>query len=128
MLLRQQYRPLRQRLLLHLHHHHRRLLRPTLDMPTRTVMAPMTQMSGGPTQTSWSVTRDCGMNPVSTVIAPITKGPPTCGTRTVTIGQTCMSVIREAGMKLIRTVGKPRITVPPCAVMLVMVAAGIPMD
>jgi hypothetical protein len=29
-------------------------------------------------------------------------------------------------MKLMMTVGNPMTTVPPCAVMLVMVAAGIP--
>lgn len=38
-----------------------------------------------------------------------------------------MSVMREAGKKPISTMGKPRITIPPCSVWLVMVQAGIPM-
>lgn len=61
-------------------------------------------------------------------MAPRMNGPPTWGTIPVTIGQTCMSVMREAGMKLIMTWGNPMTTLPPWAVMLVMVAAGIPMD
>src|SRR5262245_56945929 len=54
--------------------------------------------SGGPAQTAMSTTRAAGRPPMRTVghPGPVT-GPPTCGTRTVTIGQTCMSVSRAAG-------------------------------
>jgi hypothetical protein len=45
-----------------------------------------------------SVTRACGMPHTITVGQHGGMiGPPTCGTRTVTIGQTCMSVTRAAG-------------------------------
>src|SRR5580658_1048545 len=52
---------------------------PAPASPTRTVITPIAQTSGGPTQTSISVTRDCGIIPVRTVIAPSTNGPPTWG-------------------------------------------------
>src|SRR3954462_11947341 len=46
-----------------------------------------------------SPTRAAGRPPIRTVIPPGGRiGPPTCGTRTVTNGQTCMSVIRAAGI------------------------------
>ena len=50
---------------------------PAPAIPTSTVSQPIAQTSGGPTQTSMSVTRDCGIIPVRTVIAPRTNGPPT---------------------------------------------------
>ena len=59
---------------------------------------PIAITSGGPTQTSMSVTRACGMPPVITVIMQGGRiGPPTCGTMPVTIGQTCISETRAAG-------------------------------
>src|SRR5882724_3779679 len=83
-------------------------------------------MSGGPTQISMSVTRDCGTPPTITVNEPSTNGPPTWGTSTVTIGQTCMSPMRDAGRKSITTVGQPTTTVPPWAVKSLIRAAGNP--
>ncbi|ABQ29475.1 hypothetical protein Acry_0247 [Acidiphilium cryptum JF-5] len=66
--------------------------------PISTVNAPTTTESGGPTQTAMSPTRAAGMPPISTVGAPGPMiGPPTWGTSTSTIGQTCMSVRRAAG-------------------------------
>src|SRR5664280_2841566 len=66
--------------------------------PISTVKEPSTMLSGGPTQTHIEPTLACGMLQVSTVGAPgPTMGPPTCGTSTVSIGQTCMSVRRAAG-------------------------------
>ena len=54
--------------------------------------------SGGPTQTAISVTRACGSIPVRTVGQQGGRmGPPTCGTSTVTMGQTCMSVSAGGG-------------------------------
>jgi hypothetical protein len=68
---------------------------------TRTVKDPNTITSGGPTHVNMSVTRACGSPPVSTVTAQGGRmGPPTCGTSTVNIGQTCMSVARAAGNML----------------------------
>src|SRR5580700_9794805 len=68
----------------------------------KTVIDPSTMTSGGPTQIAMSVTRAAGRPPMSTVGAqgPMI-GPPTCGTSTVTIGQTCMSVIRAAGIPIV---------------------------
>jgi hypothetical protein len=57
--------------------------------------------SGGPTHTTMSVIRAAGRPPINTVGAPgATIGPPTCGTTTVTMGQTCMSVSRAAGIPI----------------------------
>ena len=68
---------------------------------TRTVKDPNTITSGGPTHVNMSVMRACGSPPVSTVTAQGGRmGPPTCGTSTVSIGQTCMSVARAAGNML----------------------------
>src|SRR5438128_1111685 len=65
--------------------------------PIITVVDPMAITSGGPTQTAMSVTRAAGRNPISTIGQQGGRiGPPTCGTRTVTMGQTCISVIRAA--------------------------------
>src|SRR5262249_1372966 len=67
--------------------------------PTSTVKLPRTTRSGGPAQTAMSVTRADGRPLMSTRGAPgAISGPPTWGTRTVTIGQTCMSVSRAAGI------------------------------
>src|SRR5580692_8814950 len=67
-----------------------------------TVNDPSTITSGGPTQTAISVTRAAGRPPISTVGAPgATMGPPTCGTKTVTMGQTCMSVNLAAGLPIL---------------------------
>ena len=66
--------------------------------PTRTVNAPCTIMSIGPTQIAMSVIRACGIMQVSTLIWHGGMiGPPTCGTSPVTIGQVCMSVTLAAG-------------------------------
>src|ERR1019366_3628993 len=66
-----------------------------------TVNDPSTMTSGGPTQTAMSPTRAAGKPPISTVMAPGGRiGPPTCGTRTVTMGQTCMSLILDAGIPI----------------------------
>src|SRR5947207_11404251 len=62
-----------------------------------TVGEPFRTRSGGPLQISLSSTRDAGILPIITVGQPVISGPPTCGTRTVTIGHTCMSVMRAAG-------------------------------
>jgi hypothetical protein len=43
------------------------------------------------------------MPPISVVGAPVTIGPPTCGTTPVTMGQTWLSPIREAGMGMAET-------------------------
>jgi hypothetical protein len=68
---------------------------------TKTVKDPNAITSGGPTHVNMSETRACGSPPVSTVIAQGGRmGPPTCGTSTVSIGQTCMSVARAAGNML----------------------------
>ena len=57
--------------------------------------------SGGPAQTAISETRAAGSPPIRTVGAPgATMGPPTWGTRTVTMGQTCISVRRAAGIPM----------------------------
>src|SRR6185312_8279867 len=66
--------------------------------PINTLGAPMTMVSGGPTQVTMLLTRAAGKPPINTVGAPgATIGPPTCGTTPVTIGHTCMSVRRAAG-------------------------------
>src|SRR5664279_2264793 len=66
-----------------------------------TVNDPSAITSGGPTHTAMSVTRAAGKPPISTVTAPGGRmGPPTCGTSTVTMGQTCMSVILAAGIPI----------------------------
>ena len=66
-----------------------------------TVGEPLTMISGGPTQSAWSVTRAAGRKPIKTVGAHGGRiGPPTCGiggVPGVAIGQVCMSVIRAAG-------------------------------
>ena len=70
--------------------------------PTRTVNAPCTIMSIGPTQIAMSVIRACGIMQVSTVgMHGGMIGPPTCGTSPVTIGQVCMSVTLAAGWPMI---------------------------
>src|ERR1700704_5098815 len=66
-------------------------------LPMITVGDPFNTKSGGPLQISLSSTRDAGILPIFTVGQPVMSGPPTCGTRTVTIGHTCMSVMRAAG-------------------------------
>src|ERR1700735_1199384 len=67
-----------------------------------TVNDPSTITSGGPTQTAISVTRAAGRPPISTVGARGARmGPPTCGTRTVTMGQTCMSVNLAAELPIL---------------------------
>jgi Protein of unknown function (DUF3738) len=84
---------------------------------TRTVKDPNTITSGGPTHVNMSVTRACGSPPVSTVTAQGGRmGPPTCGTSTVNIGQTCMSVARAAGNMLssISRLGLQRKPEPLC--------------
>src|ERR1039457_1684668 len=65
--------------------------------PIMTVLEPIAITSGGPTHTSISVTRAAGRKPIITVgqQGPAI-GPPTCGTKTVTMGHTCMSVSRAA--------------------------------
>ena len=74
---------------------------------TRTVKDPNTITSGGPTHVNMSVTRACGSPPVSTVTAQGGRmGPPTCGTSTVNIGQTCMSVARAAG-NMLSSISRP---------------------
>ena len=73
---------------------------------TKTVKDPNAITSGGPTHVNMSVTRACGSPPVRTVIAQGGRmGPPTCGTSTVSIGQTCMSVARAAG-NMISTISR----------------------
>src|SRR5271154_2569415 len=73
-------------------------MRAAISPPIKTVGEPITMMSGGPTQVSISVTRAAGRKPMRTVGSQGGRmGPPTCGTSTVTIGQTCMSVARAAG-------------------------------
>jgi hypothetical protein len=68
---------------------------------TKTVKDPKTITSGGPAHVNMSEMRACGSPPVSTVTAQGGRmGPPTCGTSTVSIGQTCMSVARAAGNML----------------------------
>jgi hypothetical protein len=53
-----------------------------------TVDDPFTMVSGGPVQVHISLTTAAGMPPIKTVEAPgPMTGPPTCGTRMVTIGQ-----------------------------------------
>src|SRR5258708_10721682 len=48
-----------------------------------------------------SPTRAAGMPPIKTVTPPGGRiGPPTCGTTTVTIRQTCMSVTRAPGIPM----------------------------
>src|ERR1039458_7504069 len=61
--------------------------------PIMTVLEPIAITSGGPTQTSISVTRAAGRKPIITVRQQGPEiGPPTCGTRTVTMGHTCTFV------------------------------------
>jgi hypothetical protein len=63
-----------------------------------TEVDPMRIVSGGPTQVSMSLTLAAGSIPITVVVLPGGRiGPPTWGTSTVTMGQTCMSVIRAAG-------------------------------
>src|SRR6478672_3455690 len=67
--------------------------------PISTLNEPRIMTSGGPTQTARSPTRAAGIPPIRTVIAPGGRiGPPTCGTRTLTMGQTCISPTRAAGI------------------------------
>ncbi|SPF34063.1 conserved hypothetical protein [Candidatus Sulfopaludibacter sp. SbA4] len=68
----------------------------------KTVVDAMAITSGGPTQTNMSVMRAAGSPPINTVGAQgAMMGPPTCGTSTVTAGQTCISVIRAAGIPML---------------------------
>ena len=65
--------------------------------PIITVALPFAITSGGPAQVAMSPMRAAGIPPISTVGQPGGRtGPPTCGTRTVTIGQVCMSPTRAA--------------------------------
>src|SRR5205823_10883854 len=71
-------------------------------LPISTVKLPRAITSGGPTHVAMSATRAAGRLPIRTVGQPGGRiGPPTCGTRTVTIGQTCMSVMRAAGCPIV---------------------------
>ena len=70
--------------------------------PIRTVKLPSTITSGGPTHTHMSPTLAAGSPPIKTVGQPGGRmGPPTCGTSTVTIGQTCMSETLAAGWGIV---------------------------
>jgi hypothetical protein len=76
-------------------------IRATGCPPTNTLEDPMAIESGGPTQTPRSATRAEGSPPISTVGQPGPAiGPPTCGTKPVTIGQVCISVRRAAGVPI----------------------------
>src|ERR1019366_1451762 len=67
----------------------------------KTVEDPTAIISGGPTQVALSVTRAAGRPPMRTVTAPGGRMiPPTCGTNTVTMGQTCGSVTLAAGIPI----------------------------
>ena len=67
--------------------------------PTKTVGEPCTIVSGPPAHVARSPTRACGIPPEMTVGQQAGSiGPPTCGTRPVTIGQACMSPSLAAGV------------------------------
>src|SRR6185312_1346188 len=68
--------------------------------PIKVMNEPITITSGGPTQTAMLVTQAAGRPLTSAIEPPGRIGPPTWGTRTVTIGQTCMSVTRAAGIPM----------------------------
>src|SRR5579872_7294213 len=77
------------------------VIRACIMLTVRTVGDPITITSGGPTHTAISVARAAGSPQIRTVMPPGGRiGPPTCGTRTVTIGQTCMSVTLAAGIPI----------------------------
>src|SRR5262249_31044365 len=89
---------------------------------TMTDIDPLTMTSVGPVQISMGVPRAGGGRQVTTVGQPGgMMGPPTCGTRPVTIGQVCISVIRAAGGIAVHHAfgggGTPKLRSPYCLVL-----------